>query len=180
MLLIYVCTVQEAAVLFRTAWSRIFFILLFLKTILNLQKRSEEVTIPDPVLNWGCLYCLFDAPTRVTELGVIIGSLCLWGTAYPKQFLNYHWHETVRRGSSWECLDTAAKTSSPMVESPCTEGVRERGQENAPGAPRLKDKTPIMCFAICSRGLTREFKIRKSKGLATGRIFNCFIAFHRF
>jgi len=45
------CTVQEAGVLFTTAWSCIFFILLFLKTILNLQERSEEVMIPDPVLN---------------------------------------------------------------------------------------------------------------------------------
>lgn len=174
------CTVQEAGVLLRTASSCIFFILLFLKTILNLQERSGEVTIPDPMLNWGCLYRLFDAPTRVTELGVIIGSLCLWGTAYPKQFLNYHWHETVRKDSSWECLDTAAKTSSPIVETPRTEGGQREGPGNCPRAPKLKDKTPTMRPAICSRGLAKEFQIRKSIGLTTGRIFNCFIAFHRF
>lgn len=132
MLLICMCTVQEAGLLSRTAWSCIFFILLFLKTILNLQKRSGEVMIPDPKLNWACQYRLFDGLTRVTELGVITGSLCLWGTAYPKQFLNYHWHETVRKDSSWECLDTAAKTSSPIAEPLCAEGVRKRGREAAP------------------------------------------------
>lgn len=138
MLLRCMCTVQEAGVLFRTAWSCIFFILLFLKTILNLQERSEEVMIPDPMLNWGCLYRLFDAPTRVTELGVIIGSLCLWGTAYPKQFLNYHWHETVRKDSSWECLDTAAKTSSPIVETLCTKGGQREGPGNCPWSPQAE------------------------------------------
>lgn len=134
------CTVQEVGVLFRTACSCPFFILLFLKTILNLRGRSEEVVVPDPMLNWGCLYRLFDAPTRVTELGVIIGSLCLWGTAYPKQFLNYHWHEAVRKDSSWECLDTAAKTSSPGVDTP-GRGVG-RGAGKPPRAPARETQLP--------------------------------------
>lgn len=115
-----------------------FLILLFLKTILSLQERSGEVTIPDPKLNWGCLYPLFDAPTRVTELGVIIGSLCLRGTAYPKQFLNYHWHEPVRKGRSWECLDTAAKTSSPIAETSHTEGGQREGPGNCPWSPQAE------------------------------------------
>lgn len=50
----------------------LFFILLFLKTILNLQKRSGEVMIPDPRLNCACLLRLFDDPTRVTELGLLL------------------------------------------------------------------------------------------------------------
>lgn len=124
-----------------------FFILPLLKTTLNLLERSEEVTIPDPVLNWGCPYCLFDALIRVSELGVVIGSLCLWGTAYPKQFLNYHWHETVRRDSSWECLDSAAKTSSPMVETASTKGGQREGPGNCPRSSQAERQNS--CHAPC-------------------------------